>query len=137
MSPLGPIGLDAVTRLPNGVTWFSTDRDVGTERFGLIRDGDLLSDSGHVLIRNLDLVWSFEPFEDVDNFGLDALHAGFVRPALDADGDGDVSAGDFPAFAACLTAPGQAAGPACAWADEDGDGQITLRDFAVFQQQVD
>jgi hypothetical protein len=42
-------------------------------RLGPITDGDLLSDRGYVVARNLDLVRPFQPLEDLANFGLEGL----------------------------------------------------------------
>lgn len=75
-------GLDAVSRLPNGTILFSVEQGFVDDRFGPVGHGDLLSDNGHLIRRNLDLVWPFEPFEDLDDFGLDALQAGSILPAL-------------------------------------------------------
>ena len=66
-------GLDAVTRRPNGTILFSVERDFLDARLGPVGHGDLLSDNGHLILGNLDLVWPFEPVEDLADFGLDAL----------------------------------------------------------------
>ena len=51
----------------------------------------------------------------------------------DWDGDGDVDAADYAAFAACMTGPtGGAMGPGCAMFDFDGDIDVDLADFSVF-----
>jgi len=74
-------GLDAVTRLPNGGLLFSVEEDFFDLRHGPVGHGDILSDSGHILVRNLDLIWPFQPFEDLGDFGLDALQV-VPLPAL-------------------------------------------------------
>ena len=43
-------------------------------QFGQILAGDVLSDQGFVVYRNLELVSAFAPIEDVAEFGLDALY---------------------------------------------------------------
>ena len=68
-------GLDAVTRRPNGTILFSVEQGFLDARLGPVGHGDLLSDHGHVVRRNLDLVGAFQPLEDLDDFGLDALQA--------------------------------------------------------------
>jgi hypothetical protein len=40
---------------------------------GWVQPGDILSDQGFVVIRNLDLVQPFSPLEDLADFGLDGL----------------------------------------------------------------
>lgn len=65
-------GLDAVVVRSNGEVWFSTEIGFQDATLGPISDGDLLSTTGRVVMRNLDLVSAFGPVEDVDNFGLDA-----------------------------------------------------------------
>jgi hypothetical protein len=67
------LGLDAIYVWPNGEVWFSTEVGFRDERWGAVSDGDLLSDVGRVVMRNRDLMAPFEPLEDVDNFGLDAV----------------------------------------------------------------
>ncbi|MGD8451227.1 MAG: hypothetical protein PVJ57_05360 [Phycisphaerae bacterium] len=79
-------GLDAVYLWPSGHIWFSTEEPFRSGTYGWIGDGDLLSNDGHVICRNLDLVRRFRPVEDLHNFGLDALH---IVPILDDDPDDD------------------------------------------------
>lgn len=74
--PLKPeidYGLDAFHVWPDGEIWFSTENDVELEGFQRLSNGDVLSDTGRVIYRNLELVQPFSPLEDVANFGLDAL----------------------------------------------------------------
>ena len=66
-------GLDAVTKLPDGTLLFSTDESFFDPRIGAVGHGDVLSESGQVVVGNLELVWPFEPLEDLGDFGLDAL----------------------------------------------------------------
>jgi hypothetical protein len=66
-------GLDALYVWPSGEIWFSVETgfaDLGSNQYG---DGDLLSDQGYVVYRNLELTGAFAPTEDLANFGLDAL----------------------------------------------------------------
>ncbi len=65
-------GLDAIYVWPGGEVWFSTEEDFDSS-LGPIGAGDLLSDRGYVIYRNLDLVRKFNPIEDVNSFGLDGL----------------------------------------------------------------
>jgi hypothetical protein len=70
-------GLDAIHLWPSGEIWFSLEEGFQDGTLGPIRAGDLLSDQGFVIYRNLDLVASFSPLEDLADFGLDAL---FILP---------------------------------------------------------
>ena len=73
--PMEPdFGLDAVWVAPNGTVYFSVDEGFRDRVWGRISDGDLLCETGWVIRRNLELVDECDPIEDVDNFGLDALH---------------------------------------------------------------
>ncbi|MCP5524261.1 MAG: hypothetical protein H7A46_22220 [Verrucomicrobiales bacterium] len=81
-------GLDAVHVWPGGEVWFSVEDGFQGPNFENYGRGDLLSDQGYVVIRNLDLVAPFSPLEDLADFGLDALFivtdlppAGGVLPA--------------------------------------------------------
>ena len=67
-------GLDALYVWPSGEIWFSTEQGFDDQQLGPILDGDLLSDQGYIVFRNLELVSAFAPLEDVSNFGLDALY---------------------------------------------------------------
>jgi len=66
-------GLDAVYLWPTGEIWFSTTHPFQDKSLGLILAGDLLSDQGYVVFRNLELVAAFSPLEDLADFGLDAF----------------------------------------------------------------
>ncbi len=126
-------GLDAVCRLPNGTIWFSTEVGFIDARFGQISDGDLLSNQGHVIRRNLDLVWPFGPVEDLHNFGLDAVQPGGVISVADANQDGAIDLADYAQFEVCLTGPGGMLTSGCEWADLDADHDVDVGDFGMFQ----
>ncbi|HZJ14092.1 MAG TPA: hypothetical protein VFD27_03535 [Chthoniobacteraceae bacterium] len=66
-------GLDAVYVWPSGEIWFSTEKGFTGPNFAAYGPGDLLSDQGYVVYRNLELVGPFQPIEDASSFGLDAL----------------------------------------------------------------
>ncbi|MBM3881914.1 MAG: hypothetical protein FJ387_19680 [Verrucomicrobia bacterium] len=66
-------GLDAVHVWPSGEVWLSIEEGFQDADRGPVTDGDLLSDQGYVVSRNLDLVSAFQPLEDLANFGLDGL----------------------------------------------------------------
>jgi hypothetical protein len=70
----GDFGLDALYVWPSGEIWFSPTSGFQDERWGAIGHGDLLSDQGYVVFRNLELVGAFQPIEDLSDFGLDALY---------------------------------------------------------------
>jgi hypothetical protein len=72
-TPVGELGLDAVFLWPSGEVWFSTEKGFEDSVLGPVRGGDLLSDSGYLVLGNLDLVSAFSPLEDLADFGLDAL----------------------------------------------------------------
>jgi len=67
------VGLDAIYVWPSGEIWFSTESSFQSKRLGVIGYGDLLSDSGWVIFRNLELLQQFAPLEDLADFGLDSL----------------------------------------------------------------
>lgn len=67
------VGLDAVYVWPHGEIWFSTDEGFESRTLGHISDGDLLSDAGSIVYRNLELMRQFAPLEKIGNFGLDSL----------------------------------------------------------------
>jgi hypothetical protein len=67
-------GLDALYVWPNGEVWFSTEEGFQDNALGPIGAGDLLSDQGLIVFRNLELMSAFAPLEDVASFGLDALY---------------------------------------------------------------
>lgn len=66
-------GLDAVYVWPSGEIWFSVETGFYGQHFEFYAPGHLLSDAGHVVCRNLDLLRLFQPLEDLGDFGLDAL----------------------------------------------------------------
>lgn len=66
-------GLDALHVWPSGEIWFSVEQGFISSVQGPIMRGDLVSDQGYVVFRNLDLVAPFQPLEDLADFGLGAL----------------------------------------------------------------
>lgn len=66
-------GLDAFFVWPSGEIWFSVEEGFTDSQWGPVGEGDLLSDQGYVVVRNLDLVRPFQPLEDLADFGLDGL----------------------------------------------------------------
>ena len=66
-------GLDAVYLWPSGEVWFSTEDGFQDEQLGPIQHGDVLSDQGYIVFRNLELLGRFQPIEDLADFGLDGL----------------------------------------------------------------
>lgn len=71
--PKKDYGLDALWVWPSGEIWFSTEVGFSGQHFEHYGPGDLLSDQGYVVFRNLELVGAFAPIEDLADFGLDAL----------------------------------------------------------------
>jgi hypothetical protein len=99
-SDVGDVGLDAAHVFPDGEVWFSTDRAFIDERYGLIGDGDLLSDTGRIVARNRELIAPFRPpIGDIDDFGLDALHVASSPPVRRQCGT-IVHGAECPLFAA-------------------------------------
>lgn len=72
-SPKGDYGLKAFYIWPSGEIWFTPAIGFQDPNLGAIQSGDLLSDQGYIVFRNLELVSAFEPLEDVSNFGLNSL----------------------------------------------------------------
>lgn len=70
---VGDLGLDAVHLWPGGEIWFSTEAGFQDQELGVVRGGDILSDSGYIVFQNLDLVAAFSPLEDLADFGVDGL----------------------------------------------------------------
>jgi hypothetical protein len=66
-------GLDAFHVWPSGEVWFSTAEGFVSQTLGPVLGGDLLSEDGYVVSRNLDLLRPFAPLEDLADFGLDDL----------------------------------------------------------------
>jgi hypothetical protein len=71
--PKKDYGLDALWVWPSGEIWFSTEVGFTGQQFEVYGSGDLLSDQGYVVFRNLELLNRFAPIEDLADFGLDAL----------------------------------------------------------------
>jgi hypothetical protein len=71
--PKKDYGLDAIFVWPNGEVWFSVETGFYGQHFEPYNAGDLLSDQGYVVYRNLELLGAFQPLEDLADFGLDAL----------------------------------------------------------------
>jgi hypothetical protein len=71
--PKKDFGLDAVHFWPWGEVWFSVETGFYGQHFEPYGQGDLLSDQGYIVHRSLDLMWPFQPLEDLADFGLDAL----------------------------------------------------------------
>ncbi len=71
--PKRDYGLDAVYVWPSGEVWFSVETSFYGPHFEPYNHGDLLSDQGYVVFRNLELVGPFSPLEDLADFGLDTL----------------------------------------------------------------
>ena len=72
-NPKADYGLQAVYVWPSGEIWFSTETGFADTNATQYLAGDLLSDQGYVVYRNLALLSSFAPLEDLNNFGLDAV----------------------------------------------------------------
>lgn len=66
-------GLDAFYVWATGEIWFSTTTGFTSRVLGTIMPGDLLSDKGYIVFKNLDLMSKFQPLEDLADFGLDGL----------------------------------------------------------------
>jgi hypothetical protein len=75
MNATNDYGLDAFFVWPQGEIWFSTERGFQDQdpRLGAILAGDLLSDTGYRVFRNLKSLQAFAPLENRADFGLDAL----------------------------------------------------------------
>ena len=69
----GDFGLDALFVWPGGEIWFSVEDGFQDRELGAIGAGDLLSNQGIVVYRNLELMSAFAPIEDLADFGLDGL----------------------------------------------------------------
>ena len=103
-------GLDALHILPSGEIWFSVEEAFTDDWLGTVQAGDLLSDRGHHVFSNQQLVAAFAPSDPSLDYGLDALFVvtdtkplkpsprfvAFTRNRasglnhLEWDGDGDV-----------------------------------------------
>lgn len=69
----GDVGLDALHVWPSTEIWFSTEVSFESKKFGHVGQGDLLSDGGWIIFRNLDILQPFAPLEDLADFDFDAL----------------------------------------------------------------
>jgi hypothetical protein len=122
---VGDVGLDAVYVWPTGEVWFSTETGFRDQVYDWISDGDLLSDSGWIVYRNLRLLDPFAPIEDLDNFGLDALHV-LPFPPGDLNYDGCVNQSDL----GILLADWGCSGGFCP-GDCDFDGDTDQADLGI------
>ena len=66
-------GLAAFHVWPSGEIWFTTETGFSDIHARTYQAGDLLSDQGYVVYRNLELLATFAPMESRMGFGLDAL----------------------------------------------------------------
>lgn len=66
-------GLDALYVWTSGEIWFSVRDRFESAALGSIGSGDLLSDRGYIVRRNLELIRPFSPLEDLADFGLHGL----------------------------------------------------------------
>ena len=84
--PKNDYGLDALYVWPDGEIWFSVEDGFYGSHFDYYGPGDLLSDQGYVVYRNLDLMAAFQPLEDLADFGLNALYtfSDFSAPPVPA-----------------------------------------------------
>ena len=124
-------GLDAVYVWPHGEVWFSIDTGFTDGRLGYIGDGDLLSDTGRVVARNLALLGPFGPIERLADFGLDSLHILWPCSAADLDFNGAVDLPDFAIFAAHWR---RIDCGICGGADLTGDGKVMMDDVGEFTE---
>jgi hypothetical protein len=69
----GEAGLTSFYMWPSGEIWFTPATGFRDPQLGPIQAGDLLSDQGYIVFRNLDLVSAFAPRGDITSFGLNAL----------------------------------------------------------------
>lgn len=67
-------GLNSVYVWPSGEIWFSVGQTFTTTNSESYGPGDLLSDGGYRVCRNLDLLAAFRPVEDVSSFPLEGLY---------------------------------------------------------------
>jgi hypothetical protein len=82
--PTDDLGLDALYVWPSGEIWFSTEKGFKGTDGQTYAAGDLLSDHGYIVFRNLELLNSYAPVEDLADFGLDTVWVvtDFISPAL-------------------------------------------------------
>lgn len=69
---INSVGIDAFHIWPNGEVWFSLENSLESP-LGTVVPGDIISDQGYFVFRNLELMRPFAPLEDMADFGLDAL----------------------------------------------------------------
>ncbi|MBN2271595.1 MAG: hypothetical protein JXN61_13335 [Sedimentisphaerales bacterium] len=129
--PIDPMpkvfGLDAAYVWPNGEVWFSITTSFTDLRLGHIGYGDLLSDTGRVVIRNLDLLGPFAPVEDLADFGLDTVTIVWPGPG-NINGTGPVDMGDFAVLAQDWQRDVECP---CESSDLDCDGRVGFGDFCI------
>ncbi len=102
-------GLDAAFQWPHGEIWFSLTSGFQDSQLGAIWPGDLLSNSGYVVARGLDLVTPFRPIEDLADFQTDALVLfGLNQPSASAQFVSIMADGSSGAIALEWTGGGQA-----------------------------
>lgn len=84
-NPNQDVGLSSVYVWPNGEIWFSTRDGFGDTNGTAYGAGDLLSDQGYVVYKNLELLAAFSPGAGTTNdVGLDALFViSDVTPVLE------------------------------------------------------
>jgi hypothetical protein len=95
----GDVGLDALHVWLSTEIWFSTELSFESKKFGHVGQGDLLSDGGWIIFRNLDILQPFAPLEDLADFGFDSLFlvtddAGREPPLTQAQLSLDTESGD-------------------------------------------
>ncbi len=140
-SPVDPIplefGLDAVivrpttNRAMNPEIWFSTEEGFTDKNLGAVSDGDLLSTTGRIVMKNLHLLRQFKPLEKLGNFGLDAAEFVAPRPLGDLDDDCDVQLDDFAEFAKDWDRKDCGE---CGGADFAPNGIVDLKDLLIFAE---
>lgn len=132
-------GLDAILPRPNGEFWFSTEEGFQDEQLGWVGDGDLLSTTGRVIARNLDLLTEFGPLEDAANFGLDAVT--FVAPdqpdddvhRRDVNADEAINVVDLSMVKSALFQQVNDGNYHC---DVNDDDQINILDLSAVKQDL-
>jgi hypothetical protein len=72
--PAPDLGLDAVDMLPGGEMAFSLGSGIFSTTLGQLQPGDLLSNKGHIIRRNQDLLAAFLTDPATNDVGLDAVH---------------------------------------------------------------
>ena len=73
-STKGDYGLRAFFVWPSGEVWFTPSTNFEDSALGTIHSGDLISNQGYIVYKNLELVSAFSPLEDLANFGLNSLY---------------------------------------------------------------